>query len=82
MDCGTCVVGGPASVFLSGTDGYADFAGEVVVGVASPAVLRSGTVPIGGGQCCGTPRSHTKVGYGDHRLAQALLGRCLPVITV
>ena len=39
VDCGTCVVGGPASVFRSGIDGYADFAGEVAVGVAPPAVL-------------------------------------------
>ena len=32
-------VGGPASAFLSGADGCADFAGEVAVVVTSPAVL-------------------------------------------
>ena len=39
VDCGTGVVGGPASAFLSGTDGCVDFAGDVAVGVTSPAVL-------------------------------------------
>ena len=39
MDSGTCVVGGPAFVFQSDIDGYADFAEEVIAGVASPAVL-------------------------------------------
>ena len=39
VDSGTSVVVGPASAFRSGVAGYADFAGEVAVGVASPAVL-------------------------------------------
>ena len=39
VDCGTGVVGGPASAFLSGTDGCVDLAGDVAVGVTSPAVL-------------------------------------------
>ena len=39
VDCGTFVVGGPASAFLSGAAGDADFAGDVAVGVASPAIL-------------------------------------------
>ena len=39
MDCGTFVVGGPASAFLSGAVGDADFAGDVAVGVASPVIL-------------------------------------------
>ena len=46
MDCGTGVVGGPASAFLSGTDGCVDFAGEVAVSVMSPPVL-AGDVAIG-----------------------------------
>ena len=46
VDCGTGVVGGPASAFLSGTDGYVDFVGEVDVGVTSPAVL-AGDVAVG-----------------------------------
>ena len=46
MDCGTCVVRGLASAFLSGADGYADFAGDVAVGVASPAVF-AGDVAVG-----------------------------------
>ena len=39
VDCGTFVVGGPASAFLIGADGCANFAGDVAVGVASPAAL-------------------------------------------
>ena len=46
MDCSTNVVGGPASAFRSVVAGYADFAGEVAVGVASPAVL-AGVVASG-----------------------------------
>ena len=45
MDCGTYVVGGPASAFRSGIDGYADFAGEVAIGVASPAII-AGAVAV------------------------------------
>ena len=37
VDCGTGVVGGPASAFLSGTDRCMDFAGEVAFGVTSLA---------------------------------------------
>ena len=33
------MVGGPASAFLSGTDRCVDYAGDVTVGVTSPAVL-------------------------------------------
>ena len=40
------MVGDPASAFRSGVDGYTDFAGEVAVGVASPAVP-AGAVAIG-----------------------------------
>ena len=39
MDYGVFVVGGSASAFLSGADGCVDFAGDVAVGGASPAVL-------------------------------------------
>ena len=39
VDCGTSVVGGPASALRNGVAGYADFAGEFAVGVASPADL-------------------------------------------
>ena len=39
VDCGTGVLGGPASAFLSGTDGCVDFAGDVAVGVTSPTFL-------------------------------------------
>ena len=46
MNCGTCVVGGPASAFLSGADGYADFAGKVAISVTSPTVL-AGDVAVG-----------------------------------
>ena len=46
VDCGIGVVGGPASAFLSGTDGYVDIAVEVAVGVASPADL-AGVVTVG-----------------------------------
>ena len=45
VDCGAFAVGGPTSSFLSGADGYVDFAGDVAVGVASPAVL-AGDVAI------------------------------------
>ena len=37
VDCGTIVVGGPASAFRSGAGGWADFAGDVSAGVASLA---------------------------------------------
>ena len=46
MDCGTGVVGGLASAFLSSTNGCVDFAGEVAVSVTSPAVL-VGDVAVG-----------------------------------
>ena len=39
VDSAVSFVRGPASVFRSGADGCADFAGEVVVVVTSPAVL-------------------------------------------
>ena len=42
VDCGAFMVGGPASAFMSGVDGCVDFAGDVAVGVASPAVLAGG----------------------------------------
>ena len=45
-DCDTFVVGGPASAFLSGTDGSVNFAGNVSVAVASSAVL-AGDVAVG-----------------------------------
>ena len=31
VDCGTGVFGGPASAFLSGTDGCVDFAGMLLL---------------------------------------------------
>ena len=34
-----CVVGGPTSTFLSSADGIVDLAGDVTVGVSSPADL-------------------------------------------
>ena len=39
VDSDVRFVGGPASAFLSGADGCADFAGEVAVVVMSPVVL-------------------------------------------
>ena len=35
VDSGVFMVGGLVSAFLSGVDGYVDFAGDVVIGVAS-----------------------------------------------
>ena len=39
VDCFDIVVRGPASAYLSGADGDVNFAGDVAVGVAFPAVL-------------------------------------------
>ena len=53
VDCGTFVVGGPASAFLSGAVGDTDFAGDVGAGVASLAIL-AGDVATGlTGRCRG-----------------------------
>ena len=46
VDCCDIVVGGPASASLSGADWRVDFAGDVAVGVAFPAVFAEG-VTIG-----------------------------------
>ena len=46
VDSAVSLVGGPASAFLSGADGCADFAGEVAIVVLSPAVL-AGDVAVG-----------------------------------
>ena len=42
VNCGAFLIRKPASAFLSGVDGCVDFAGDVAVGVASPAILAGG----------------------------------------
>ena len=46
VDCAVSLVGGPASAFLSGADGCADFAGEVAV-VVTPLAILAGDVAVG-----------------------------------
>ena len=55
LDFCDSVVGGPTSTFLSSADGIVDLAGDVTVGVSSPADLAgvvTVTVPSWGGILC------------------------------